>query len=53
MKHVTLLGSGRTGLLAGKGYYGCLNPVYEAADFLAVPPLPKLSELVERRLPKG
>lgn len=39
---------GRMGLLAGKGYYDYPNPAYEAADFLAVPPLSKLSEIVDR-----
>ncbi len=48
-----LLDKGRTGLLAGKGYYDYPDPAYEAADFLAVPPLSKLPEIVDRLIPKA
>ena len=48
-----LLDQGRTGLLAGKGYYDYPDPAYQAADFLAVPSMDKLDEIVERCLPKG
>ena len=43
-----LMDKGRTGMLAGKGYYDYPNPAYEAADFLAVPPLSQLSDIVDR-----
>ena len=43
-----LLDKGRTGLLAGKGYYDYPNPAYEAPDFLAVPPMSQLSDIVDR-----
>ncbi len=48
-----LLDRGRTGLLAGKGYYDYPNPAYAAADFLAVPPLSELSAIIDRCTPKA
>lgn len=43
-----LMDKGRTGMLAGKGYYDYPNPAYAAADFLAVPALSQLSGIVDR-----
>ena len=34
-----LIEKGRTGLLAGRGYYEYPNPSYQQADFLSVPSL--------------
>jgi 3-hydroxybutyryl-CoA dehydrogenase len=48
-----LMDKGRTGILAGKGYYDYPNPAYEAADFLAVPPLSQLSDIVDRCIHKA
>jgi 3-hydroxyacyl-CoA dehydrogenase len=48
-----LLDKGRAGQLAGKGYYDYPNPAYEAADFLSVPPLSRLPEIVDRCIPKA
>lgn len=48
-----LLDKGRTGLLAGKGYYDYPKPAYEEPDFLAVPPLASVSDIVDRCAPKA
>ena len=45
---IELMDKGRTGVLAGKGYYDYPNPAYAAADFLAVPELSQLAGIVDR-----
>ena len=47
-----MIDSGRMGLMVGNGYYSYPNPAYGCTDFLSVPHLSSVSEVVARCAPR-